>query len=466
VQSRCIVFAVGVVSGLACTRPAAADITGGILAPTGNDVVARYFHAAGTLPDGTVMVTGGLALQFFPPSLISRTEISFYDAATGQFGNEFDPLDGGPAVTVSLIEARSSHTQTTLYDGRVLITGGNVGATGTSPGVPTDTVEIFDPHTGLITGGDPMASPRAMHTATRLPNHLVLVAGDSSWQLFDPWSNDWSDAIDLARSRSAHAAVLLTDHAGTPGDDRVLLIGGGGSGPTTLELVDPAEGTSALLTAALGIGVDDLAATRLPDGRVFVVGGQDVTSGDSVPNTYVVDPVADTIAAGPDAPGLPGGIADHQLVRFGPYVYVMGGEQQSGGVDTVLDYIAVYDSDAGDWMDNGTMNDLRDDFAVAPLGGCTVLLVDGGIPLLDAEAPTSNCETLEITLADACRAGDLDNDADVDLRDYALFADCLSGPEAGMIDFRCRAADLDGDGAVDLSDAAIFAYVISAPVQP
>jgi len=97
---------------------------------------------------------------------------------------------------------------------------------------------------------------------------------------------------------------------------------------------------------------------------------------------------------------------------------------------------------------------------VAPLGACAVLLVDGGVPLLGEEAPTWNCETLELTLEDACRAGDLDNDADVDLRDYALFGDCLFGPDAGLIDFRCGPADLDGDGDVDLRDYAAFASAL------
>ena len=57
--------------------------------------------------------------------------------------------------------------------------------------------------------------------------------------------------------------------------------------------------------------------------------------------------------------------------------------------------------------------------------------------------------------------GDYDADGDVDLDDYAAFADCLAGPELvpGITQPQCAAAckaafDLDGDGDVDLADFA------------
>jgi len=51
--------------------------------------------------------------------------------------------------------------------------------------------------------------------------------------------------------------------------------------------------------------------------------------------------------------------------------------------------------------------------------------------------------------------GDFDGDGDVDLSDYAFFADCLEGPLVSCPP-ECEPADLDGDLDVDLADFAAF----------
>ncbi|MCB9849204.1 MAG: exo-alpha-sialidase [Phycisphaerales bacterium] len=51
--------------------------------------------------------------------------------------------------------------------------------------------------------------------------------------------------------------------------------------------------------------------------------------------------------------------------------------------------------------------------------------------------------------------GDTDADGDVDLDDYARFADCLNGPAGGLAP-NCACSDLDGDGDVDMLDFATF----------
>jgi hypothetical protein len=51
--------------------------------------------------------------------------------------------------------------------------------------------------------------------------------------------------------------------------------------------------------------------------------------------------------------------------------------------------------------------------------------------------------------------GDCDGDGDLDLADYACFANCLSGPES-VLGGGCSQFDLDFDGDVDLLDWAVF----------
>ncbi|MHC4065121.1 MAG: pre-peptidase C-terminal domain-containing protein [Planctomycetota bacterium] len=50
--------------------------------------------------------------------------------------------------------------------------------------------------------------------------------------------------------------------------------------------------------------------------------------------------------------------------------------------------------------------------------------------------------------------GDADDDGDVDLLDYALFTDCLTGPGGGPVLSTCRVFDAEPDDDVDLDDFA------------
>jgi hypothetical protein len=57
--------------------------------------------------------------------------------------------------------------------------------------------------------------------------------------------------------------------------------------------------------------------------------------------------------------------------------------------------------------------------------------------------------------------GDADDDGDVDLIDFLLFTDCLTGPEAGPVVSTCRLFDAEPDDDIDLDDFAAFQSVFS-----
>ena len=58
-------------------------------------------------------------------------------------------------------------------------------------------------------------------------------------------------------------------------------------------------------------------------------------------------------------------------------------------------------------------------------------------------------------LPDECEIlGDGDNDSDVDLHDFAVLADCLSGPELPAPSDDCIVFDIAADDDVDLHDFA------------
>lgn len=129
--------------------------------PTGSLNEVRGGHTATLLPNGKVLIAGGLkpgANPFFADE-VGTFEI--YDPATGTFTSA-----GNMRI------ARWMHTATLLNDGRVLIAGGSVYFP-----TPTERTEIFDPATGTSIEGPTMSTPRMFHTANLLPNGKVLIVG-------------------------------------------------------------------------------------------------------------------------------------------------------------------------------------------------------------------------------------------------------------------------------------------------
>jgi len=103
---------------------------------------------------------------------------------------------------------RIHHTATLLLDGRVLVAGGE-NALGS-----LNSVELFDPATGLWSAAASMQQARSQHTATLLPDGRVLVAGGfpsagvatSGAEIYDPRSNTWSVSGGMTFSRADHTA--------------------------------------------------------------------------------------------------------------------------------------------------------------------------------------------------------------------------------------------------------------------
>ena len=120
---------------------------------TGSLNTARYGVAAAPLPDGRVLVAGGLAGQI-------EASAEIYDPASGTF-----------SPTGSMGTARFEPAAASLPDGRVLVAGGS-NAFGFLA-----SVEIYDPVTGTFTATVPMGIPRQGPAAAPLPDGRVLVAG-------------------------------------------------------------------------------------------------------------------------------------------------------------------------------------------------------------------------------------------------------------------------------------------------
>src|SRR5438132_7878851 len=122
-------------------------------------------------------------------------------------------LEGGTwTSTGSLNTARYLHTATLLPNGMVLIAGGSDSNFSVSP-----SAELYDTASGTWTVTGSLNSARMLHTATLLPNGKVLVAGGigqtalASAELYDPATGAWTFTGSLNTARERHTATLLSN---------------------------------------------------------------------------------------------------------------------------------------------------------------------------------------------------------------------------------------------------------------
>ena len=193
---------------------------------TGHLNQSRCLHTATLLPDGTVMVAGGI--EGGGAGLSASRSAELYDPASGSWNS-----------TASMNGGRYQHTATLLADGTVLVAGGYNPKKSPSS---LASAELYHPASGTWTSTGSLGNPRTGHTATLLMDGRVLVAGGSesnsniiSAEIYDPASGSWTEAATLTTARSDHTATLLPD-------GRVLVAGG--TGPLkSAEIYDPANNT-------------------------------------------------------------------------------------------------------------------------------------------------------------------------------------------------------------------------------
>jgi hypothetical protein len=182
----------------------------------------------------------------------------------------------GPAVTEC--------SATLLNDGRVLVAGGFDYKS------PTQTVAVrkkqtwlYQPDTNSWISAGEMAEARARHSASLLPDGRVLIAGGendsdalASTELFDPTkpaASAWSAGPSLPEARMAHAAVTLSD-------GQILMGGGYGSSTYLASFViyKPSTNSFQSPAASLSKARATIAATLLQNGKVLLAGGDDGSS--------------------------------------------------------------------------------------------------------------------------------------------------------------------------------------------
>ncbi|MEM7305628.1 MAG: kelch repeat-containing protein [Planctomycetota bacterium] len=396
------------------------ELEGGSHFACGDTLFPRRHHTSSSLPDGRVLLTGGLD-PYFPgsqPFHVASAEL--FDPDSQSFVPSFAKL-GIP---------RSRHTATELLDGRVLVVGG-IGPGGTV----LASAELYDPITDAFAPAATMAVPRVFHTATLLPGGRVLVVGGSvdydyphpigfpaslaaattKIEIYDPSSDTWLNGPVLGTGRTAHQATKL-------GDGSVLISGGviffaTGSTTASCLIYDPAQ--MALLGApALPQPVCFHSASPTLDGGAIVAGGGRIlfasTTYQGSAATWRYTPAADTWSGagllpsiqgpdgrticvckapiGPIGPGFPNPNGDDDDCGIqAPIVYAHGGglidfDLASGSSDDSSQVFVLQEAPDGGWSLGGTFVKPRTLPELMPLGGGARVLVTGAADQGDLSA--------------------------------------------------------------------------------
>lgn len=286
------------------------DPATGKFTPTGSMNFERAGHAATLLPNGKVLIVGGL----------TNNEEAL------AIGELYDPKRGKFAAIDRLTDPRIFPTVTMLDSGELLIAGGEVlafsGPIRDIANVVHDrlnTAEIFSAAMAgfKCVGGasflgavcrPSMLSHRLHHTSTLLRNGRVLLAGGEGdcltykgrAELFDPETGIFLAANEMAAGRQQHTATMLSD-------GQVLLAGGmspcnANSPPVEAELYDPNPAQppvyNGVFSPAASLSEPRAAhtATLIPSGpdkgSVLIAGGS--INGNATAELYV--PGAETFA--------------------------------------------------------------------------------------------------------------------------------------------------------------------------
>lgn len=227
----------------------------GSLRPATPMLEPRSGHSATLLPDGKVLIAGGM-----------RRNQDFYKSA-----ELYDPAPGRFQSTGEMNQRRVGHIAVLLPSGKVLIAGGWVGKAG------TDSAELYDPASGKFTAiAAKMTTPRGRPSATVLANGDVLIAGGerrdneslATAEIFHLKTLSFQPTGAMHHARISHTATLLKD-------GRVLFAGGYADGvASSAELYDPSSGTFTE-TGSLGVARCKHTAGLLPNGTVLIAGGSD-----------------------------------------------------------------------------------------------------------------------------------------------------------------------------------------------
>lgn len=352
------------------------------------DNLLRKVEASGAVEFGEDGVPG---LDFSIPSANATLTARFFD-----YGK---PVE---ITTPELAFPRFSHKAFLLNDGRVFVTDGLARAAADNPNlyIPIAIPQTYDFETALWSLEGPASELQRQlqekwnihHSSVMLSDGRILrhrLQIDELWtefvneiDVFDPSSNSWTPLPKPPTQRIGPDMVLLDD-------GRVLVVGGQDVPPSSLqEGILPFVGTSEIFNpetsewghaATMDQPLFGQVAVLLSDGRVLVVGG-DMLDGTLTGSARaeIYDPATDTWTPTEDMSiqrGRPNAItlADGRVLVTGHNL--LDFRATTGKVD-------IYDPDAGTWTAADELSQPSDGHSLTLLPDGRVLAAGGENPVV------------------------------------------------------------------------------------
>jgi Kelch motif len=280
-------------------------------------------------------------------------------------------VSGAFAAVGNLATARAKHSATLLPNGKVLIAGG-----AGDDFQPLASGELYDPSSGRFSPAGNMTTPRSGHTAILLANGKVLIAGGAqtrsavisgvaaygvSAELYDPSTGIFTATGSMLSGGWAVSTLLP--------DGRALV-----AKDVNAEIYDPVSGSFTLTAAYADPNQAADTATLLLDGMVLVTGGC-ATAQCTAAGAELYDPRTGLFSlTGPRPTVLTGGPTPATLLMDGKVLLVVSND--SGFPDDA----EVYDPAAGTFTYIGHTSQVHEFSADARLPDGTVLIAGGQMP--------------------------------------------------------------------------------------
>ncbi len=276
-------------------------------------------------------------------------------------------------LTSAMFEGRAAHTATRMRDGTVLLAGGQ-----TDFVQITDTADVFDPASDEFRAvGSRLIDPRAFHTSAELGGAVMLLGGFggpiaapsslASTEIYDPSARAFRPGPPMLEERDFIRAINLAD-------GRIFVMGGlsyganGAEFSLDAEIYDVARGEWRVTRSRPNQRRAGHTMTLLDDGRVLIVGG-DPPGSPSGATAELFDPSGETFTftTSPPTAGLRS-LHTATYLEGGAVLIADGGQGK----------LELYDSTQERFFDAGGASFVRRTFATATRLPSNRVLIVGG----------------------------------------------------------------------------------------